>query len=133
MDGKYVRNLMLTLCLSDHESGVPAAISQLSRHPTPRLRIGTRRGRLRPGRGPARQPRQKHPPETPLHNPAFVLRNWRERGVVGSINGKTIPPNRNLHAGHLSRLDGSDLVAWLQLTASETPDVALRFTALNPP
>ena len=27
IDGKYVRNLVLTLCLSEHESGAPAAIA----------------------------------------------------------------------------------------------------------
>ena len=30
IDGKYVRNLVLTLCLSEHESGAPAAIAALA-------------------------------------------------------------------------------------------------------
>ncbi|MEI7956640.1 MAG: hypothetical protein WCJ66_15860 [Verrucomicrobiota bacterium] len=33
IDGKYVRNLVLTLCLSEHESGAPAAIAIVEQAP----------------------------------------------------------------------------------------------------
>lgn len=72
-------------------------------------------------------------PESPLHNPAVVLRNWGERGVVVSVNGNTVSPGKDLRVGHLSRLEGSDLVVWLQLTETETAAVSLRFTAPTTP
>jgi hypothetical protein len=68
-------------------------------------------------------------PESPLHNPAFVLKNWGEREVSVSVNGANLPPGRDLRVGHLRRLEGTDLVVWLKQTEVQSTNATLRFTA----
>lgn len=70
-------------------------------------------------------------PESPVHNPAFVIRNWGEHGMAVSVNGKTLSPGKDLRVGHLTRLDGSDVVVWLKLTENKNTAVTLRFTATD--
>lgn len=68
-------------------------------------------------------------PESPMHNPAFVLKNWGEHGVSVSIDGEILTPGRDLRVGHIKRLEGTDLMVWLKRTEVRSTTATLRFTA----
>ncbi len=51
--------------------------------------------------------------ESPLVHPAFVIKNWGEKKAELQINGKTIEPGKVLKQGLYRRLDGTDLIIFL--------------------
>ena len=53
-------------------------------------------------------------PESPIHNPAFVVKNWGNRPAALSIDGKQIPRGKDFRFGHAKALEGTDLVVWLK-------------------
>jgi len=67
----------------------------------------------------------------PLHNPAFVVKNWGNRPATLSIDGKEIPRGRDLRFGYHKTLDGTDLVVWAKLSAAKP--TAFTLGSLNAP
>jgi hypothetical protein len=63
--------------------------------------------------------------ESPIHNPAFVLKNWGEGVVTVTVNGRTMSPGKDLRVGHLTRLEGSDLVLFLFLNETAPIKIAI--------
>ncbi|MBC7364760.1 MAG: hypothetical protein H5U07_09545, partial [Candidatus Aminicenantes bacterium] len=58
--------------------------------------------------------------ECPLYNPALVIMNWGEKTPELRIGGKLITPGKMFRYGHNYRLEGTDLIIWLQFE-SESP------------
>jgi hypothetical protein len=58
--------------------------------------------------------------ESPVVNPAFVIKNWGEEDARLTINGKPIVRGKDFRLGHVERLEGIDLLVWLE-KESTTP------------
>jgi hypothetical protein len=52
--------------------------------------------------------------ELPLYNPAFVFMNGGEEKPELRIDGKLITPGKTFRYGYNYRLEGIDLIIWLQ-------------------
>jgi hypothetical protein len=57
-------------------------------------------------------------PESPLLNPAFVIRNWGDKEPKLLIDGKPAPRGSAFRYGCVPTLDGSDLVMWLKMESA---------------
>jgi hypothetical protein len=64
---------------------------------------------------------------SPIINPAFVIKNWGEREAKVSINGKPTLRGEAFRYGLVPTLEGTDLIVWLQ-TESEKP-ITVEFAA----
>jgi len=58
--------------------------------------------------------------QSPVLNPAFVVKNWGDANVKLALNGKTIPRGKGFRFGHQQTLDGTDLVVWIK-TETQAP------------
>jgi hypothetical protein len=58
--------------------------------------------------------------DSPLVNPAFVVRNWGGDPVAISLNGKPVPPGDACRVGFRETPAGKDLILWLKF-ATESP------------
>ncbi len=56
--------------------------------------------------------------DSPLVNPALVIRNWNDSSVKVRLNGQLLAEGANLRTGITQRLDGQDLVVWLRRTSN---------------
>lgn len=52
--------------------------------------------------------------ESPIHNPAFVVKNWGNRPAKLTIDGKEIPHGKDFRFGHNKTLEGTDLIVWVK-------------------
>jgi hypothetical protein len=57
-------------------------------------------------------------PDAPIHNPAFIVKNWGNRPAALTIDGKKIPRGKDFRFGYKKTLEGTDLVVWVK-TKSE--------------
>jgi len=55
--------------------------------------------------------------ESPAVNPAFVIKNWGDGEVRIVLDGKPTAPGKDLRFGYVQRLEGTDLVVWVQTQA----------------
>jgi hypothetical protein len=51
---------------------------------------------------------------SPIVNPAIVIRNWGEGAARLEIDRKSAPLGKDFRMGYARRLDGTDLVIWVQ-------------------
>jgi hypothetical protein len=58
--------------------------------------------------------------ESPVLNPALVIRGWGEGEAALKVDGADVPRGRDFRYGHRRTLDGTDLVVWIRLL-SEKP------------
>jgi len=63
--------------------------------------------------------------DSPIVNPAFVIKNWGQGQAVLKINGKMIKQGKKLRMGHRHRLEGSDLIVWIETEATKPISVLL--------
>jgi hypothetical protein len=68
----------------------------------------------------------KASPDSPLVNPAIVIKNWGDADAKLVVDGKAIPRGPNFRYGHITKLEGTDLVIWanLESTKAATFDVS---------
>ncbi len=57
-------------------------------------------------------------PESPLVNPAFVIKGWGNSPVSLKLDGKEIPRGKDFRVAHNATLDGTDLIVWLRLESA---------------
>jgi hypothetical protein len=55
--------------------------------------------------------------ESPAVNPSFVIKKWGDGEVRIVLDGKPTAPGKDLRFGHVQRLEGTDLVVWVQTQA----------------
>ena len=56
--------------------------------------------------------------ESPLVNPALVIRNWGLSPARVEIDGQPVPAGTDLRMGSVHRLEGDDLVVWIRKDAT---------------
>lgn len=59
-------------------------------------------------------------PQSPMLNPAIVVKNWGNANAALMLDGKPIPAGKDFRVGHRHELDGTDLIVWITFQ-SETP------------
>ena len=64
--------------------------------------------------------------DSPLVNPALVVRDWGEAEPRIAIDGRAVPPGRDVRVGHVARLEGDDLVIWLRLESTSPVRIVVR-------
>ena len=57
---------------------------------------------------------------SPVVNPAFVVRDWGDADVRLEIDSKPIDRGKRFRFGHNRRLTGSDLIVWIELESTES-------------
>ncbi|MEM6542543.1 MAG: LamG domain-containing protein [Bacteroidota bacterium] len=62
--------------------------------------------------------------ETPIENPAFVVKNWGEGNPIISINGSPQSMGKDLRYGFVDSLESRDLILWIRL--KDTKDVSIK-------
>jgi hypothetical protein len=56
--------------------------------------------------------------ESPVVNPALVIRNWGLSPARVEIDGQPVPAGKDLRIGSVHRLEGDDLVVWIRKDAA---------------
>jgi hypothetical protein len=57
--------------------------------------------------------------ESPLVNPAFLIRNWGSSEIRLKVNGNPISEGKGFRTGHVETLDDTYLVIWIPMTSAE--------------
>ena len=55
--------------------------------------------------------------ESPAVNPAIIIKNWGDGDARMTLDGNPLAPGKGLRFGHIQRLEGTDLVVWIQTQA----------------
>jgi hypothetical protein len=63
--------------------------------------------------------------DSPLANPAFVVRNWGEKKARLQIDGKTVERGKNFRYGHRHTLEGTDLIVWIKLESTREVEISI--------
>jgi hypothetical protein len=58
--------------------------------------------------------------ESPLVNPAFVIKNWGDAEPKLRIDGKVVARGATFRYGFVPTLEGSDLIVWLGLESTKS-------------
>lgn len=64
--------------------------------------------------------------ESPLLNPAFIIRNWGRQKAEIKINGRAFPEGKNFRQGIVSTPEGDDLIIWLRLGSEQRTEISVR-------
>ena len=64
-------------------------------------------------------------PESPLEHPAFVVLGWGEAEARLEMDGEPVPRGERFRVGHRRTLEGTDLVVWVERTATEAVEMRL--------
>ena len=51
---------------------------------------------------------------SPLVNPAFVIKGWGSKDASVKVNGKKLKRGEKVRIGHRDRLEGTDLIIWIE-------------------
>lgn len=62
---------------------------------------------------------------SPIVDPAIVIKNWGEEGADLRINGKRVDWGQRFRMGHIHRLQGTDLVVWMQTQSTASFGIEL--------
>jgi len=57
--------------------------------------------------------------ESPVFNPAFVIRNWGQRDVELIVNGKKIKQGKDFRSGFRRTLESTDLIVWIKIESTK--------------
>jgi hypothetical protein len=63
--------------------------------------------------------------DSPVVNPAFVIKNWGDADAVLKINGKTIKRGKDFRFGHRHTFEGTDLIVWIKTESTEPVKILL--------
>jgi len=64
--------------------------------------------------------------ESPVVNPAFVIKNWGDSDAELRIDGRKIKRSKNFRFGHRHSFEGSDLIVWLKTGSMKPVNISLR-------
>ena len=70
--------------------------------------------------------------ESPLVNPAIVIRNWGIAPARVEIDGQLVPAGKDLRLGSVHRLEGDDLVVWIRKDARPPPRITVAPAGAEP-
>jgi hypothetical protein len=63
--------------------------------------------------------------KSPVLNPALVIKNWGDAMVKVSMGGKDVPRGQDCRVGHVTTLEGTNLIVWLKLEALQPTTIRL--------
>jgi len=63
--------------------------------------------------------------ESPIVNPAFVIKGWGKSSANLALNGKKVEQGRAFRAGRRQGLDTCDLIVWLRYESAEPVKISL--------
>ncbi|MHC4355511.1 MAG: hypothetical protein ACYS0H_22655, partial [Planctomycetota bacterium] len=63
--------------------------------------------------------------QSPVVDPAFVVKNWGYGDAALQVNGRTIEQSRDFRVGHRERLDGTDLIVWFRFETTEPATIMI--------
>ena len=63
--------------------------------------------------------------DSPMINPALVIKNWGSQELTLSINGKTVERSADFRYGFVNRMEGTDLVVWIKGESTESVSFSL--------
>jgi hypothetical protein len=63
--------------------------------------------------------------ESPVVNPAFVIRDWGNKDLSLKINGREISRGKNFRYGRVDKLESSDLVVWIRYESMKPVQITL--------
>jgi hypothetical protein len=63
---------------------------------------------------------------SPAYHPALVIQNWGEAKTTLSIDGEAVAAGSTFRQGHRHRLDGVDLIVWIQRKATGPISIQIR-------
>jgi hypothetical protein len=63
--------------------------------------------------------------ESPLVNPAIVVKNWGDTNPKLVVDGKLVSQGPAFRYGHITKLEGTDLVIWLKLESTKQTTLEL--------
>ncbi len=63
--------------------------------------------------------------DSPLLNPAIIVRNWGKQHAKIRINGQNIAEGKNFRQGIVSNPDSDDLIIWLRLDSEKLTEVSI--------
>jgi len=63
--------------------------------------------------------------QSPVINPAFVIRNWGQAGGLLKIDDKSIERGRDFRLGHDHTPDGTNLVVWIKIESTKPVRVSI--------
>jgi hypothetical protein len=63
--------------------------------------------------------------DSPVVNPAFVIKNWGDSDVQLKINGDEAGKGKDFRSGVQHNLDGTDLIVWVKTETTEPIKVSL--------
>jgi hypothetical protein len=52
--------------------------------------------------------------QSPVLNPAFIVKNWGAANVTLTLDGKPISRGKDFRFGHRQTLEGTDLIVWIE-------------------
>ena len=64
--------------------------------------------------------------ESPVVNPAFVIKNWGGGSAGLAIDGKKVGGGKHFRAGHRKTLEGGDLIVWVKGEWTKPVKISLR-------
>lgn len=64
--------------------------------------------------------------ESPLINPAVIIKNWGNRRASLLINGKNIKQEEDFKQGIRKSLEGDDLILWIRLDSKNPVEISLK-------
>ena len=79
----------------------------------------------RPGSGATLELKIAATEESPVVNPAFVIKDWGQSGARLKIDGKKIKRGGDFRFGHYHKLNGSDLIVWIKKEATKPVTIIL--------
>jgi hypothetical protein len=62
---------------------------------------------------------------SPLHNPAIIIKNWGNKPATLTINGQTEPQGEDFRQGIRRGPYGEDLIVWIRLESEEPVKIIL--------
>lgn len=64
--------------------------------------------------------------ESPVYNPAFVIKNWGDSDAAISIDDKAFKSNKTARFGYVDTAEGKNLIAWLKYRSNEPFNVSIQ-------
>jgi len=64
--------------------------------------------------------------DSPIYNPAFVIKNWGENEPEISFNGTVLPKSKDLRYDFKHSLNGIDLIVWLRTESTSKTTIAIK-------
>jgi hypothetical protein len=63
--------------------------------------------------------------DSPIVNPAFVIKGWGKKDAELKINGRTIKRGKDFRFGHCRTSEGLDLIVWLKAQSTKPVKISL--------